>query len=50
MSSIFGPLLFGGISAATGNQRLAVLALGLFLALGGNFNNRKKRSPELLKL
>lgn len=35
MSSIFGPLLFGGISAATGNQRLAVIALLPFFGLGG---------------
>lgn len=35
MSSIFGPLLFGGISATTGNQRLAMMSLLLFLGLGG---------------
>lgn len=35
MSSVLGPLLFGGISAATGNQRLSVASLVLFLGLGG---------------
>jgi UMF1 family MFS transporter len=35
MSSIFGPLLFGGLSAATGNQRLAMASLLLFLGAGG---------------
>jgi MFS-type transporter involved in bile tolerance (Atg22 family) len=27
--------LFGGISAVTGNQRLAVAAIAIFLGLGG---------------
>jgi hypothetical protein len=32
---VSGPLLFGGISAVTGNQRLAVVAIAIFLGLGG---------------
>lgn len=35
-SSILGPLIFGGISRATGgNQRLAVLAIAAFFVVGG---------------
>ncbi len=30
----FGPLVFGGISSASGSQRAAILATGLFFALG----------------
>lgn len=35
VSAIFGPLLFGFISAVTGNQRLAVAALLPFFLVGG---------------
>jgi MFS transporter, UMF1 family len=35
MAAVSGPLLFGGISAVTGNQRLAVVAIAIFLGLGG---------------
>lgn len=34
LSAVLGPLLFGAVSTATGDQRLAVLSLLLFLALG----------------
>jgi len=33
-SSIIGPLLFGIISVATGNQQIAFLSLGVFFILG----------------
>ena len=35
VSAIVGPLLFGVVSSATGNQRLAVLCLIPFFLLGG---------------
>lgn len=34
LASIFGPLLFGGISSLTGDQRLAMASLALFLGVG----------------
>jgi UMF1 family MFS transporter len=34
VSSIVGPLVFGAISMATGSQRLAVLAVGVFFLVG----------------
>ena len=34
VSAIFGPLTFGLISSLTGNQRLAVLAIGVFFLVG----------------
>jgi len=34
LSAILGPLLFGVVSSATGNQRLAVLSLLVFMGLG----------------
>ena len=34
-SSIMGPLVFGYVSAATGNQRLAVVAIAIFFIVGG---------------
>ncbi|MDB9424656.1 MFS transporter [Microcystis aeruginosa CS-564/01] len=43
MSSIFGPLLFGGISTVTGNQRLAVISLLLSFGLGGLILSRVRR-------
>jgi len=33
-SSAFGPLLFGAVSALTGNQRIAMMSLGVFLLAG----------------
>ena len=33
-SSAFGPLLFGAVSAVTGNQRIAMMSLGVFLLAG----------------
>ncbi len=35
MSAVVGPLLFGTISSATGNQRLGMASLLLFFGLGG---------------
>ncbi|MBI3129649.1 MAG: MFS transporter [Candidatus Tectomicrobia bacterium] len=35
MSSILGPLAFGGVSAATGSQRLAILSVLFFFLAGG---------------
>lgn len=35
MSSILGPLVFGGVSAATGDQRLAILSVLFFFVAGG---------------
>lgn len=35
MSAVSGLLLFGGISSVTGNQRLGVVAIAIFLGLGG---------------
>ncbi len=35
MSSIMGPLVFGGVSAATGDQRTAILSVLLFFLIGG---------------
>ncbi len=35
MSSILGPLVFGGVSAATGDQRTAILSVLLFFLIGG---------------
>jgi MFS transporter, UMF1 family len=40
MSAIVGPLLFGTISSATGNQRLAMAALLLFFGAGGLILNQ----------
>lgn len=33
-SAVLGPLIFGAVSSATGNQRYALLAVGLLFALG----------------
>jgi UMF1 family MFS transporter len=35
MSSILGPLVFGGVSAVTGDQRVAILSVLLFFLVGG---------------
>jgi UMF1 family MFS transporter len=35
LSSAIGPLLFAAVSAATGNSRIAILSLVLFLVAGG---------------
>ncbi len=35
MSSILGPLVFGGVSAATGSQRTAILSVLIFFLIGG---------------
>ncbi len=35
MSSVLGPIVFGGVSALTGNQRLAILSVLVFFLLGG---------------
>jgi len=35
VSSAIGPLLFAAVSAATGNSRIAILSLALFLVAGG---------------
>lgn len=35
MSSIIGPLVFGGVSAVTGDQRVAILSVLLFFLVGG---------------
>ncbi len=35
MSSILGPLVFGGVSAATGDQRTAILSVLFFFLIGG---------------
>ncbi|NJL48316.1 MAG: MFS transporter [Leptolyngbyaceae cyanobacterium SM2_5_2] len=46
VSAIFGPLLFGSISSSTGNQRLAVLSLLLFVAGGSWILWRVARAGE----
>jgi UMF1 family MFS transporter len=35
ISAALGPLVFAGVSAATGSSRLAILSLALFLVVGG---------------
>ena len=35
MSSVLGPLVFGGVSALTGNQRTAMLSVLVFFLVGG---------------
>ncbi len=45
VSAIFGPLLFGVISSTTGNQRLAVLSLLLFVAGGSWSLWRVRKDP-----
>ena len=35
MSSVLGPLVFGGVSALTGDQRTAILSILVFFLLGG---------------
>ncbi len=35
MSSVLGPLTFGAVSAATGNQRVAILSVLVFFVAGG---------------
>lgn len=46
MSAIVGPLMFGAISAATGNQRLAMASLLLFFGLGGIVLSRVKYATK----
>ena len=36
-SAVVGPFVFGALSWATGSQRVSVLAVGLFFALGLSF-------------
>lgn len=47
VSAIFGPLMFGFISSVTGNQRLAVLSLLLFIIGGGIVLLRVQRSRSV---
>jgi UMF1 family MFS transporter len=44
-SAVFGPLFMGVVSQATGNPRLASLALAPFFAVGGLLLLRRKRKP-----
>ncbi|MEB3175646.1 MAG: MFS transporter, partial [Cyanobacteriota bacterium] len=37
LAAIVGPLLFGGVSSLTGDQRLAMASLALFLGIGAIF-------------
>ncbi len=37
MSSVLGPVVFGAVSALTGNQRLSILSILVFFVLGGIF-------------
>jgi|NOAtaT_6_FD_contig_123_42668_length_945_multi_9_in_1_out_2_1 MFS-type transporter involved in bile tolerance (Atg22 family) len=50
MSSIFGLLLFGGISTVTSNQRLAVISLLLFFGLGGLILSQVRRGDRTTKI
>jgi UMF1 family MFS transporter len=50
MSSIFGLLLFGGISTVTSNQRLAVISLLLFFGLGGLILSQVRRGDRTAKI
>jgi UMF1 family MFS transporter len=49
-SAIMGPLLFGGVSSATGgNQRLAILSIGALFVTGGLILSRVRAGgPTLL--